>query len=107
MLGVQLIFRGSRYGGLTPEGQRRWSGRGRLVGDARTFQRGDDGVSRHGLSGHLRLAVIPTALTWAGTAVGALRRTAPQDPPSPSCPRTSVQILKMLENLEKIDAGLS
>ena len=35
MLGVQLIFRGSRYGGLTPEGQRALIWARQLVGDAR------------------------------------------------------------------------
>jgi DNA-binding transcriptional LysR family regulator len=74
-LGVQLIFRGHRYGGLTPEGQRALVWARSLVSDARTF-REEMRAARHGLSGHIRMAVIPTALTWAATLVGALRRSA-------------------------------
>ncbi len=37
MLGVQLIFRGSRYGGLTPEGARALVWARRLVSDSRAF----------------------------------------------------------------------
>jgi DNA-binding transcriptional LysR family regulator len=104
MLGVQLIFRGSRYGGLTPEGQRALVWARRLVSDARTF-REEMRVSRHGLSGHLRLAVIPTALTWAARLSSRFADRHP-NVRFTILSRTSVEILKMLENLE-IDAGLS
>lgn len=103
-LGVQLVFRGSRYGGLTPEGARALVWARKLVGDARAF-REEMRVSRHGLSGHLRLAVIPTALTWAAK----LSARFAEDHPKVRftiLSRTSSEILKMLENLE-VDAGLS
>ena len=73
MLGVQLIFRGSRYGGLTPEGQRALVWARQLVSDARTF-REEMRITRHGLSGIVRLAVIPTALTWAAYSRAVHRR---------------------------------
>lgn len=104
MLGVQLIFRGSRYGGLTPEGARALVWARRLVADSRTF-REEMRVSRHGLSGHLRLAVIPTALTWAAKLSARFSDRHPKVRFTIQS-RNSVEILKMLENLE-IDAGLS
>lgn len=104
MLGVQLIFRGSRYGGLTPEGQRALIWARRLVSDARTF-RAEMRVSRHGLSGHLRLAVIPTALTWAARLSARFAARHPNIRFT-ILSRNSSEILKMLENLE-VDAGIS
>ena len=103
-LGVQLIFRGSRYGGLTPEGARALVWARKLVGDARAF-REEMRVSRHGLSGHLRLAVIPTALTWGAKLSARFAETHPKVRFT-ILSRTSSEILKMLENLE-VDAGLS
>jgi len=104
MLGVQLIFRGSRYGGLTPEGQRALAWARQLVSDARTF-REEMRVSRHGLSGHLRLAVIPTALTWAARLSSRFAERHPNIRFT-ILSRTSTEILQMIDNLE-VDAGLS
>ena len=63
-LGVKLVIRGSRFGGLTPEGQRALIRARQIVGDTRRL-REEMRASREGLAGHLRLAVIPTALTCA------------------------------------------
>ncbi len=104
MLGVQLVFRGHRYGGLTPEGQRALVWARQLVSDARTF-REEMRTARHGLSGHVRLAVIPTALTWAA-ALSARFAEAHPNVRFTILSRTSAEILAMLENLD-IDAGLS
>jgi len=104
MLGVQLIFRGSRYGGLTPEGARALVWARRLVSDSRAF-REEMRVSRHGLSGHLRLAVIPTALTWAARLSARFAEAHP-NVRFTILSRNSSEILKMLENLE-VDAGIS
>jgi DNA-binding transcriptional LysR family regulator len=59
-LGVTLVQRGSRFQGLTPEGQRVLEWARRIVGDARTM-REEMKAARKGLSGHARIAVIPTA----------------------------------------------
>ncbi|MCU4651713.1 LysR family transcriptional regulator [Roseibacterium sp. SDUM158016] len=104
ILGVQLIFRGHRYGGLTPEGQRALVWARQLVSDARTF-REEMRVARHGLSGHVRLAVIPTALTWAAALSARFAERHP-NVRFTILSRTSAEILGMLENLD-IDAGLS
>ena len=60
-LGVQLVNRGSRFGGLTTEGERALEWALRIVSDARTFKQ-EMRSSKKGLSGEIRLAVIPTAL---------------------------------------------
>ena len=103
-LGVQLVRRGSRFGGLTPEGQRALVWSRRIVGDARRL-REEMRAAREGLAGHLRLAVIPTALTWASRlAAGYAARHPKVDFTILS--RNSGDILTMLENFEA-DAGLS
>ena len=60
-LGVMLVRRSSRFLGLTPEGEKVLDWARRLVGDARAMRQELQGM-REGLSGTLRLAVIPTAL---------------------------------------------
>src|SRR3954454_24022514 len=57
-MGVLLGNRGSRFKGFTPEGQRVLDWARRIVGDARTMRQ-EINALRHGLSGRLRLAVIP------------------------------------------------
>jgi DNA-binding transcriptional LysR family regulator len=104
MLGVKLVFRGHRYGGLTPEGQRALVWARQLVSDARTF-REEMRTARHGLSGHVRLAVIPTALTWAA-ALSARFAEAHPNVRFTILSRTSAEILGMLDNLD-VDAGIS
>ncbi len=60
-LGVQLVRRGSRFHGLTPEGERVLEWARRIVGDVRTMQ-AELRATRSGVSGRLRLGVIPTAM---------------------------------------------
>ncbi len=103
-LGVQLVRRGSRFGGLTPEGQRALHWARQIVGDARRL-REEMRFSREGLAGNLRLAVIPTALTWASRLAAGFSARHP-NVDFTILSRTSEDILAMLENLE-IDAGLS
>lgn len=103
-LGVQLVFRGSRFRGLTPEGQRALQWARQIVGDARQL-REEMRFTRHGLSGRLRLAVIPTALIWAAHLCSAFNRQHP-GVHFTLLSRTSSEILHMLENLD-IDGGIS
>ena len=103
-LGVQLVFRGSRFQGLTPEGQRVLDWARRIVGDVRALK--DEMRSVHaGLSGNLRLGVIPTALPMVADL------TAPFVARHPNVrvtvlSRTSAEILAGIETLE-LDAGLT
>ena len=103
-LGVQLVFRGSRYGGLTPEGQAALVWARRIVGDSRQLKE-EMRFKRHGLSGRLRVAVIPTALTWAARLAAKFSAKHPNVRLT-ILSRTSVEILSMLDNLD-VDAGIS
>ncbi|MCV2872674.1 LysR family transcriptional regulator [Defluviimonas sp. WL0050] len=103
-LGVQLVWRGSRYGGLTPEGQRVLVWARQIVADTRTMREEMRAV-RQGLAGNLRLAVIPTALTTVADLTGQFGRAHP-NVRFTILSRTSAEILAMIENLE-VDAGIS
>jgi DNA-binding transcriptional LysR family regulator len=103
-LGVKLIFRGSRYGGLTPEGQAALVWARRIVGDARQL-REEMRFTRHGLSGGLRIAAIPTALTWAARLAARFSEKHP-NVRFTILSRTSTEILSLLDNLD-VDAGIS
>ena len=103
-LGVQLVFRGSRYGGLTPEGQTALVWARKIAGDARQL-REEMRFKRHGLSGRLRIAAIPTALTWAAELASVFTEKHP-NVRFTILSRTSIEILSMLDNLD-IDAGIS
>lgn len=56
-----LVQRGSRFQGLTPEGEQVLAWARRITGDARTMME-EMRAARHGLSGRLKIAAIPTAL---------------------------------------------
>lgn len=103
-LGVQLVWRGSRFGGLTPEGQRVLVWARQIVADTRTM-REEMRVVRQGLSGQLRLAAIPTALTTAARLTARFGGLHPKTSFT-VLSRTSEEILSMLENLD-IDAGIT
>ncbi|RMC34223.1 LysR family transcriptional regulator [Paracoccus alkanivorans] len=103
-LGVLLIFRGSRYGGLTPEGQSALVWARRIVSDTRQL-REEMRATRHGLAGRLRIAVIPTALTWAAKLSARFSATHP-NVGFTILSRTSIDILQMIDDLD-VDAGIS
>jgi len=103
-LGVQLVQRGSRFQGLTPEGDRVLGWAIRIVGDARTL-REEMKTLRHGLSGNLRLGVIPTALPEVARLTGPfLARNSRVGVTILS--RTSAEILDGIEGLT-LDAGIT
>lgn len=103
-LGVQLVWRGSRFSGLTPEGQRVLVWARRIVSDARTL-REEMRSAQQGLSGNLRLAVIPTALTTVANLTARFSDTHP-NVSFTILSRSSAEILRLLEDLE-IEAGIS
>ncbi len=103
-LGVMLVRRGSRFLGFTHEGERVLEWARRIVSDARGLRQEVEALKR-GLTGHLRIAAIPTALP----IVAAL--TTPFQVRHPEVrytvfSRTSEEILELLANL-RIDAGLT
>lgn len=103
-LGVVLVVRGSRFQGLTPEGQRVLEWARRIVGDTRTM-REEMRAARKGLAGHIRVAVIPTALAMVPKLTEPFQARHPAVTFSITS-RTSLQVLSQLENLE-IDAGIT
>jgi DNA-binding transcriptional LysR family regulator len=103
-MGVLLVNRGSRFHGLTPEGERVLDWARRIVGDTRSM-REEIKTLRHGLTGRLRLAAIPTALAMVQTLTTPFRERHPHVQFS-IFSRTSIDVLDLLENLE-IDAGIT
>ena len=103
-LGVQLVWRGSRFQGLTPEGQRVLDRARRIVGDTRALK--DEMRSlRHGLAGNLRIGVIPTALPMAADLTTPFNRRHPNVRLT-ILSRTSAEILTGIERLD-LDAGIT
>ncbi|HVT56699.1 MAG TPA: LysR family transcriptional regulator [Xanthobacteraceae bacterium] len=103
-LGVMLVQRGSRYIGLTPEGERTLDWARRIVSDSRSMRQELKSL-KFGLSGLLRIAAVPTALAMAESLTTPFRQKHPEVRFS-IYSRTSIEILNMLENLE-VDAGIS
>ena len=103
-LGVQLVFRGSRFQGLTPEGQRVLDWGRRIVGDMRALK-DEMRTVRAGLSGNLRLGVIPTALPMVAGLTGPFTARHPNVRVS-ILSRTSAEILTGIESLD-LDAGIT
>ncbi|WP_018688479.1 LysR family transcriptional regulator [Ahrensia kielensis] len=103
-LGIKLVFRGSRFGGLTPEGQSALVWARRIVSDARQLK-DEMRYKKHGLAGQLRVAVIPTALTWAAKLSASFSQKHPKVRFT-VLSRTSIDILSMMDNLD-VDAGIT
>jgi DNA-binding transcriptional LysR family regulator len=103
-MGVLLVNRGSRFRGFTPEGQRVLDWARRIVGDTRAM-REEINALRHGLSGQLRIAAIPTTLAMVAALTTPYRERHP-NVQFTIYSRTSIEILDLLENLE-VDAGIT
>ncbi|WP_395540660.1 LysR family transcriptional regulator [Neotabrizicola sp. sgz301269] len=103
-LGVQLVFRGSRFQGLTPEGERVLDRALRIVADTRAL-RDEMRSMRAGLSGHLRLGVIPTALPMVADLTGPFAARHPNVSLT-ILSRTSTEILAGIETFD-LDAGIT
>jgi DNA-binding transcriptional LysR family regulator len=103
-LGVMLVNRGSRFQGLTPEGQRVLEWARRIVDDTRTMKE-EMRAARTGLSGHIRIAAIPTVLSLVPKITGPFQEKHPAVTFSIQS-ATSLQIISQLENLET-DIGIT
>ncbi|MBO6717956.1 MAG: LysR family transcriptional regulator [Rhizobiaceae bacterium] len=103
-LGVLLVKRGSRFQGLTPEGEQVLAWARRIAGDARTM-REEMRAARHGLSGRLRIAAIPTALAMIAALTTPFRERHPGVNFS-ILSRNSVEVLTLLGNFD-IDIGIT
>jgi DNA-binding transcriptional LysR family regulator len=103
-LGVQLVHRGSRFQGLTPEGQRVLERARAIVGNVRALK-DEMRQARAGLSGNLRIGVIPTALPMVADLTGPFTARHPGVRVA-ILSRTSAEILAGIESLE-LDAGIT
>ena len=103
-LGVMLVLRGSRFQGLTPEGEQVLGWARRITGDARTMKE-EMRAARHGLSGRLRIAAIPTALAMIPRLTTPFREKHP-GVTFTILSRTSIEVLSLLGNFD-IDAGIT
>lgn len=102
--GVLIVERGSRFRCFTPEGERILDWARRIVADSRAMRQEIEGLKR-GLSGHLRLALIPTALPFGTELTVPFRARFPNV--SYTIISTSSDIIQeKLENLEA-DIGIS
>jgi DNA-binding transcriptional LysR family regulator len=103
-LGVMLVQRTSRFLGFTAEGERVLDWARTIVADTRAM-RAEVQTLKKGLSGHLKIAAIPTALPMVSALTTPYRAKHPHVKFT-ILSRTSIEILSMVENLE-VDAGLS
>jgi DNA-binding transcriptional LysR family regulator len=103
-LGVLLVHRGSRFVGLTAEGERTLEWARRIVGDARAMRQ-DITTLKRGLTGRLRIAVTPAALPMIATVSGPLSTRHPEVEFT-ILARPAHDIPSLLENLE-IDAAVT
>lgn len=103
-LGVQLVNRGSRFQSLTADGERALEWARRIVADARAMK-AEIATARDGLSGTLRIAVIPTATPMVHELTGPF---AAQNPGVrfTVLSRTSEEVLSLIDNLE-VDVGIT
>src|SRR5580704_122533 len=103
-LGVMLVQRTSRFLGFTSEGERVLDWARGIVADTRAMRQ-EMQTLKKGLSGHLKIAAIPTALAMVSTLTTPFRAKHP-NVKFTVLSRTSAEVLSMLENLE-VDAGLT
>ena len=104
MLGVRLVDRGSRFQGFTAEGERVLDWARRIVGDSRAMRQEINALKK-GLSGHLRIAAVPTALPVLAALTTPFRNRHP-DVSFNIVSRTSISILTQIENLD-VDVGIT
>jgi DNA-binding transcriptional LysR family regulator len=103
-LGAALVNRGSRFVGLTPEGERVLEWARRITGDARALRQEVEALKR-GVAGVIRLACIPTALPVAARLCSAVAERHPGVSFSIQS-ASSTTIVNQLEDF-RIDGGIS
>ena len=103
-LGVMLVQRGSRFQGLTPEGEQVLAWARRITGDARAM-REEMRAAKRGLTGRIRIAAIPTALAMIPRLTTPFREKPPGGTFS-ILSRTSIETLSMLANFD-VDVGIT
>jgi DNA-binding transcriptional LysR family regulator len=103
-LGVLIVERGQRFRGLTPEGERIVEWAHRILAD-RDAMHQEVALLKEGLSGHLTIGVIPTALAALGLLTTPFRHLYPRVHLT-VLSMSSIEIQRGLDNFE-IDAALT
>ena len=103
-LGVPLVERGRRFKGLTPEGRRVLDHAARILAEAESLRQDLD-LSHGGLSGRLRLGVVPTAIPMVARLTLPLYARYPKVTLS-ILSLTSSEIQRGIENFE-LEAGVT
>jgi DNA-binding transcriptional LysR family regulator len=103
-LGVLIVERGQRFRGLTPEGERIVEWAHRILADRDALHQ-EVALLKEGLSGHLSIGVIPTALAALGLLTTPFRNTYPRVQIK-VLSMSSIEIQRGLDNFD-IDAALT
>jgi DNA-binding transcriptional LysR family regulator len=103
-LGVLIVERGQRYRGLTPEGERVLSWAQRILADVQSLRQ-DVSESRGGLTGRLRLGVVPAALPMVSLVTTPFADRYP-DTTTTVLSMTSKEIQRGLDDFD-LDVGLT
>ena len=103
-LGAPIIERGHRYLGLTPQGKLALEHAQRVLAEVEELRRGVEALD-HGVTGRLRLGVIPTALPIVSHLTAPFFALYPRVAIT-VLSRTSIEIQRGIENFE-LDAGVT
>src|SRR5947209_5698828 len=103
-LGAPIIERGHRYIGLTPQGKLALEHAHRVLAEVEELKRGVEGLDK-GVSGRLRLGVIPTALPVVSHLTTPFFARYPRVTVT-VLSRTSIEIQRGIEAFE-LDVGVT
>jgi DNA-binding transcriptional LysR family regulator len=103
-LGVLIVERGQRFRGLTPEGERVLAWAQRILGDVQSLRQ-DVSASRGGLTGRLRVGVVPAALPMVALVTAPFADRYP-DTTATVLSMTSKEIQRGLDEFD-LDVGLT
>jgi DNA-binding transcriptional LysR family regulator len=103
-LQVPIVERGNRFIGFTPEGERVLDYARRIVADCDALRQ-DLSELRQGLTGHLRIGVVPSALPIVSRVTGPFALGHPRVSVS-ILSRTSTEIQKQIDEFA-LDLGLT
>jgi DNA-binding transcriptional LysR family regulator len=104
ILGVLVVERGQRFRGLTPEGERVLLWAQRILADVQSLRQ-DVSSSRGGLTGRLRLGVVPSALPMVALLTTPFADRYP-DTTATVLSLSSIEIQRGLDEFD-LDAGIT
>ncbi len=104
-LGVSLIYRDHAFEGLTPEGQRLVTWAQRILAEHDAFK-SEVQALQSGVTGTLRLGIIPTTSTTVALPVSAFCSVHPLARVNLTAPSSTVELSRRLRDFE-LDAALT